>query len=236
MGLGPVDRRSGIGWITVLVLAVDTSTPTVTTGVAEVTPHRAVDVRAERRVDTPRGHAEILTSLILECLTEAGIARFDLDAVVVGAGPGPFTGLRVGMATAAGFADALAIPLHGVCSLDAIRFDAHVQRVLVVTDARRREVYWALYGPDGRVAGPAVDTPADLIDRLRGEQDVDAILGSPEHTRLFGGHAVDGYAAPTTAGLAATARRALESGAAPEPVVPLYLRRPDAVELKDRKR
>ncbi|MBJ7290647.1 tRNA (adenosine(37)-N6)-threonylcarbamoyltransferase complex dimerization subunit type 1 TsaB, partial [Williamsia sp.] len=132
-----------------LVLTVDTSTPTVTTGVAEVTPGRGIDVRAERRVETPRGHAEILTTLILECLAEAGAARSDLDTVVVGCGPGPFTGLRVGMATAAGFADALAIPLHGVCSLDAIRSDAHAGRVLVVTDARRREVYWALYGPEG---------------------------------------------------------------------------------------
>ncbi|GAA1455846.1 tRNA (adenosine(37)-N6)-threonylcarbamoyltransferase complex dimerization subunit type 1 TsaB [Williamsia maris] len=218
-----------------LVLAVDTSTPTVTTGVGEVTPDRAVVLRAERRVDTPRGHAEILTTLILECLTEAGVARSDLDAVVVGAGPGPFTGLRVGMATAAAFADALAIPLQGVCSLDAIRSDAGAGRVLVVTDARRREVYWALYGPDGRMAGPAVDTPADLIGRLRGET-VDLIVGSTSHTALFGEPTDDSISAPTTTGLVAAARDALESGAAPEPVVPLYLRRPDAVELKDRKR
>ncbi len=200
-----------------------------------MTPNRVVDVRAERRVDTPRGHAEILTTLILECLDQAAVARADLDAVVVGCGPGPFTGLRVGMATAAAFADGLDIPLHGVGSLDAIRSDCSARRVLVVTDARRREVYWALYGDDGRVAGPGVDTPADLLDRLREMDNVDVVIGSPEHTRRFGERVVDGFTAPTTAGLAATARSALESGGWIEPVVPLYLRRPDAVELKDRK-
>ncbi|MGU3292112.1 tRNA (adenosine(37)-N6)-threonylcarbamoyltransferase complex dimerization subunit type 1 TsaB [Williamsia sp. M5A3_1d] len=219
-----------------LVLAIDTSTPTVTTGVAEVTTRQGVEVRAERTLSTPRGHAEVLTTLILECLAEAGAARSDLDAVVVGCGPGPFTGLRVGMATAAAFADALAIPLHGVCSLDAIASDARTGRVLVVTDARRREVYWALYGDRRRIAGPAVDTPTGLIDRLRGEEGVDVIVGSPEHTRMFGEQVDDAITSPTTAGLASVARPAMESGADPEPVVPLYLRRPDAVATADRGR
>ncbi|WP_045822075.1 tRNA (adenosine(37)-N6)-threonylcarbamoyltransferase complex dimerization subunit type 1 TsaB [Williamsia herbipolensis] len=222
-----------------LVLAIDTSTPTVTTGVAEVTPGDGIVVRAERAVDTPRGHAEILTTLILDCLTEAGVARAVLDAVVVGCGPGPFTGLRVGMATAAAFADALGLPLHGVCSLDAIASDAAATgagRVLVVTDARRREVYWALYGPDGRLAGPAVDTPADLIEWLRGEQAPDVTVGSPDHVRLIGAQHVDAATSPTTAGLVATARSSVESRATPEPVVPLYLRRPDAVATADRAR
>ncbi|MGJ0119246.1 tRNA (adenosine(37)-N6)-threonylcarbamoyltransferase complex dimerization subunit type 1 TsaB [Williamsia sp. MIQD14] len=222
-----------------LVLAIDTSTPTVTTGVAEVTPSTGIAVRAHRAVDTPRGHAEILTTLILDCLTESGVARSELDAVVVGCGPGPFTGLRVGMATAAAFADALAIPLHGVCSLDAIAAEATSigpGRVLVVTDARRREVYWALYGDGRRLAGPAVDTPAALVDHLHGEERVDAIVGSPEHTRLFGDQVVDAVTTPSTRGLVATARRGMESGTDPEPVVPLYLRRPDAVATADRAR
>ncbi|KQR97356.1 tRNA threonylcarbamoyladenosine biosynthesis protein TsaB [Williamsia sp. Leaf354] len=220
-----------------LVLAIDTSTPTVTTGVAEVTPSDGIKVLAERAVDTPRGHAEILTTLILDCLSDAGVARADLDAVVVGCGPGPFTGLRVGMATAAAFADALGLPLHGVCSLDAIAANVTgAARVLVVTDARRREVYWALYGPDGRLAGPAVDTPADLIEWLRGEQAPDVTVGSPDHVRLIGAHHVDAATSPTTAGLVAAARTSVESGTAAEPVVPLYLRRPDAVATADRAR
>ena len=68
----------------------------------------------------------------------------EIDAVVVGCGPGPFTGLRIGMATAAAFGHALGVPVYGVCSLDAIGGQT-TGEVLVVTDARRREIYWARY-------------------------------------------------------------------------------------------
>ena len=82
----------------------------------------------------------------------------DLEAIVVGCGPGPFTGLRVGMATAAAYGHALGLPVHGVCSLDAIGIVAG-GNLLVVTDARRREVYWARYRDGVRVEGPAVAAP-----------------------------------------------------------------------------
>ncbi len=78
-----------------------------------------------------------------------------VDAIVCGTGPGPFTGLRVGMVTAAALGHALNRPVHGVCTLDAIAHDARPRPLLVVTDARRREVYWAAYDADGhRVRGP----------------------------------------------------------------------------------
>ncbi|WP_020108755.1 tRNA (adenosine(37)-N6)-threonylcarbamoyltransferase complex dimerization subunit type 1 TsaB [Nocardia sp. 348MFTsu5.1] len=220
-----------------LVLAIDTATPEVVTGIVEVTAEigEAPTVRAQRSEVTTRGHAEILTTRILECLDEAGLARSDLDAVVVGQGPGPFTGLRVGLATGAAFGDALGLPVHGVCSLDAIAAQAtDVASLLVVTDARRREVYWARYAQGVRTHGPDVVAPAELGAGLVGES-IDASVGSPSHTSLFE-YPVLTPTAPTAVGLVSVALPDLLSGVAPKPLIPLYLRRPDAVELKDRKK
>lgn len=216
--------------VIVLVLAVDTSTPAVTAGVVRLdgdTPRTL----ATRITVNARAHAEVLTPHILECLAEAGHVPADLDAVVVGAGPGPFTGLRVGMATAAAFADALGIPVHGVCSLDAIASEAALGRdLLVVTDARRREVYWARYSAGARVEGPAVNKPADL-DPMPSA----AVAGSARHVDLFD-LPVEPVETPSPAALVRVAAAALNSDAEPEPLVPLYLRRPDAVEMADRKK
>ena len=97
----------------------------------------------------------------------------DVDAVVVGTGPGPFTGLRVGMVTAAALGDALGVPVHGVCSLDAIaaevvrRRGGPAGRCSSSTDARRREVYWAAYDAAASGStGPHVEAPAALADRI----------------------------------------------------------------------
>ncbi len=148
----------------------------------------------------------------------------DLDAVVVGCGPGPFTGLRVGMATAAAYGHALDIPVHGVCSLDGIGGQT-AGAVLVVTDARRREVYWARYRDGLRVAGPEVAAPADVA--LDG---VVAVAGSPEHAAQFG-LPVSGPEYPTPVALVAAVPN---WDGEPEPLVPLYLRRPDAKTLAER--
>ena len=245
-----------------LVLAVDTATPAVTAGLVRVDDRGepgGVDIEtlAVRVTDNPRAHAEVLTPQILECLSSTGHTPADLDAVVVGVGPGPFTGLRVGMATAAAFGDALGVPVHGVCSLDAIAADVHGTGgggaypvasgdgadpvaagdgadgdgdLLVVTDARRREVYWARYSGGHRVEGPGVCKPAEL----KAEPSL-RIAGSRPHTDLFElpAHPV---ATPSPAGLVAVAAADLLAGAEPEPLVPLYLRRPDAVETADRKK
>src|SRR5690242_6561180 len=103
----------------VLVLALDTATPAVTAGVVEVTSD-SVTTRAVRVTTDARKHGELLLPGVLAACAEAGTTVQDVDAVVVGAGPGPFTGLRVGMVTAAALGDALDVPVHGVCSLDAI--------------------------------------------------------------------------------------------------------------------
>ncbi|MEU5842948.1 tRNA (adenosine(37)-N6)-threonylcarbamoyltransferase complex dimerization subunit type 1 TsaB [Rhodococcus sp. NPDC047139] len=220
-----------------LVLAVDTATPAVTSGVVRLDRGRdnsLPEVVSARVTDNPRAHAEVLTPQILECLAEAGAEPSDLDAIVVGVGPGPFTGLRVGMATAAAFGDALGIPVHGVCTLDAIAAD--VRRLhgvdgdlLVVTDARRREVYWSRYSGDRRVEGPEVRKPADVSAEPSAR-----VAGSPSHVTLFDLPVVD-VCTPSPAGLVSVAADALCSGAEPAPLVPLYLRRPDAVETASRR-
>ncbi|AZZ82948.1 MULTISPECIES: tRNA (adenosine(37)-N6)-threonylcarbamoyltransferase complex dimerization subunit type 1 TsaB [Gordonia] len=227
------------------VLAIDTATDSVVTGVVELTGDTIADVRvlAERVVTDHRRHAELLTTLIAECLAESGISRDSLAAVVVGCGPGPFTGLRVGMATGAAFADALGIPAHGVCSLDALNLDTtppgEGSDVLVVTDARRREVYWALYRDGARVRGPEVTAPATVAEELSpvftaGE--VGAASGSASHLELVGWTGAPPQATvPSARGLVAAAAPAIIAGEIPEPLVPLYLRRPDAVEQKARK-
>ena len=114
--------------------------------------------------------------------------------------------------------------------------------LLVVTDARRREVYWARYTRGGRTHGPEVVAPADLIAALEvadvnspSSVGVDAVAGSPAHTALFD-YPVLTPTAPTAIGLVQVALPGLLSATPPGPLTPLYLRRPDAVELKDRKR
>src|SRR5699024_7544623 len=171
-------------------------------------------------------HAELLTPLILECLTAAGLTPGELDAVVVGIGPGPFTGLRVGMATAAAFADAISRPVHGVCSLDGLAATARAAGstgdLVVVTDARRRGAYHARYSADGtRTAGPTVG-PAAGIDA----DGVDHLVGDP--VRLgevtAAGHAAAGIleavTAPDPAGLVTVAASDLLAGTAPAPLEP----------------
>ena len=213
-----------------LVLAVDTATPAVTAGVVRL-DGGVPRTLASRVTVNARAHAEVLTPHIMECLGEAGVEPADLDAVVVGIGPGPYTGLRVGMATAAAFGDALGRPVYGVCSLDAIAVDAADERdLLVVTDARRREVYWARYSGGVRVAGPGVDKPADLEP-----QPSVVVAGSEAHAALFDLPVV-GEPSPSPAGLVAAAASDILAGADPEPLVPLYLRRPDAVAIADRKK
>ncbi|BBZ26956.1 hypothetical protein MMAD_12510 [Mycolicibacterium madagascariense] len=198
-----------------IVLAIDTATPAVTAGVVG---HSAsgVEVLAERVTVDPRAHAEQLTPNVLGALADAGLTMADLDAVVVGCGPGPFTGLRVGMASAAAYAHALNLPVYGVCSLDAIGVDT-TGDVLVVTDARRREVYWARYRDGVRVDGPAVAAPADV------PPGAEAVAGSREHAALFEVPMLPPVA-PTASGLV----RAVEWTQPPQPLVPMYLRRPDA--------
>jgi tRNA threonylcarbamoyl adenosine modification protein YeaZ len=202
-----------------LVLAIDTATPAVTAGVVA-----DGELVAERVTVDPRAHAERITPNVLGALADAGLSMTDLGAVVVGCGPGPFTGLRVGMATAAAYGHALGIPVYGVCSLDAIGGQT-TGETLVVTDARRREVYWARYRDGVRIDGPAVSAPAAVDPGV-----AEAVAGSPEHAALFGLPVCE-PSYPTPAGLVAAVTEWSDS---PARLVPLYLRRPDAKTLAER--
>lgn len=203
-----------------LVLVLDTATPAVTAAVVRVEGGGARLLAGRVTLDA-RAHAEVLTPNLLACLAEIGATPAQLDAVVCGTGPGPYTGLRVGMATAAALGDALDVPVHGVCSLDGIGAAvAHAGELLVVTDARRREVYWARYTGRTRTEGPGVCSPADLV--LGGAT---AVAGSAPHAALLGLPVLGPEYPDPTALVAAT-----DLAAAPPPFLPRYLRRPDAVE------
>jgi tRNA threonylcarbamoyl adenosine modification protein YeaZ len=199
----------------VLVLALDTATPTLVAGVARW-DDGAVELLAEQAVPSGNRHAELLTPAVRAALADAGAGMGDLGAVVVGLGPGPFTGLRVGVVTAATLADARGLPAVGVCSLDAVGEGART----VVTDARRKEVYWAAYDAAGaRVGGPGVDRPEELAAEgpFFGDERFAERLGAPV-----------ARADVTTAGLLRAAAPQLADPSSATPLVPLYLRRPDA--------
>ena len=219
------------------MLAIDTATPAITAGIVSLDAD-APRPLAQRVTVNARAHGELLTPHVQQALAEANTQLGDVDAIVVGAGPGPFTGLRVGMVTAAAFGDALGIPVHPVCTLDAIAADvAGTEPFAVATDARRREVYWAAYDPTGeRLDGPAVARPAEILDRLT-ELGVRTIAGegATRYADVLGLPAVE-PAYPSPQGLVFAASSALRTGADPAPLTPLYLRRPDAMEAVPRKR
>ncbi|MGH3915340.1 MAG: tRNA (adenosine(37)-N6)-threonylcarbamoyltransferase complex dimerization subunit type 1 TsaB [Pseudonocardiaceae bacterium] len=207
-----------------LVLALDTATPAITTGLLRLPTRGCPQVLAQRVTVDARAHGELLMPSVRAMLLDADVRLGELDAVVCGAGPGPFTGLRVGMVTAAALGDALGVPVYPVGTLDAIAYRAAAGTpLLVATDARRKEVYWARYDHTGaRVEGPCVSRPPNvaLAGVLRAAGAAAATLGlpvvPPEH--------------PDPAALVAVASASLRAQAPPGPLVPLYLRRPDALE------
>jgi tRNA threonylcarbamoyl adenosine modification protein YeaZ len=202
-----------------VLLAFDTSSPTVTVAV-----HDGTDVVTEHTSERQMKHGEQLAPLIETALASAGLVRQDLTAVGVGVGPGPFTGLRVGLVTARTLGHVLELPVYGVCSLDVLAVEAVALRAVsgefaVASDARRKEVYLATYDADGhRLDGPVVDKPAVLAtDRPAvGEG---ALLYPESFPRPVGPQR------PSAGWLARTVAEERAELMDPEP---LYLRRPDA--------
>ena len=204
-----------------LLLAFDTATPAVTAAV-----HDGATVLAEAYQLDARRHGELLLPAIDRVLREAGVDKHRLTGIAVGVGPGPYTGLRVGLVTAAALGDALGVPVHGVCTLDAIAHQARTEGLAepftVATDARRKEVYWASYDAAGaRTAGPAVDRPAELRPEARAVG-----AGALLYPEAFPG--ARGPEHVSAGALAAHAAAELAAGRELLPCVPLYLRRPDA--------
>ena len=144
-----------------VILAIDTATPAVTAGVVR-RDGDGVEVLAERVTVDARAHAERLTPNVVGALADAGLTVDDLDAVVVGCGPGPFTGLAGRHGDGGRLRARAGHPGARGVQPGRDRRRTPTGDVLVVTDARRREVYWARYRDGVRVDGPAVNAPADV--------------------------------------------------------------------------
>ncbi|MBQ0828659.1 tRNA (adenosine(37)-N6)-threonylcarbamoyltransferase complex dimerization subunit type 1 TsaB [Streptomyces tagetis] len=204
-----------------LLLALDTATPAVT-----VALHDGTDVIASSSQVDARRHGELLLPAVDRLLSEAGSRLADVTGIAVGIGPGPYTGLRVGLMTADTFGLALGVPVHGVCTLDALAYAADLEEPFVVaTDARRKEVYWARYADSRtRLTDPAVDRPADIAEQVAAVPAVGA--GALLYPDVFPrAHEPEHVSAAALARLAAERLAAGEELPAPRP---LYLRRPDA--------
>ena len=184
-----------------LTLAIDTSTSRTIVGIID-----DEKVIFEKFHDGATDHGRALSQLVAEALKVSPPPQ----KVVVGMGPGPFTGLRVGISFAHTFALARNIPVIGICSLDAI--DIEMSEYIVAIDARRKEIYWASYKDGKRVDGPHVNLPAEV------------------EGKLFVGEGAHKY------GLADVATYPDVSVFAALPSVdqPMYLRRPDAVPTSER--
>ncbi|QDY10603.1 tRNA (adenosine(37)-N6)-threonylcarbamoyltransferase complex dimerization subunit type 1 TsaB [Micromonospora sp. HM134] len=228
-----------------LVLVVDSSTPAVTAALAEVTTD-GVALRAHRCTVDARAHGELLAPQVEAVLADVDARPADLGAIVAGLGPGPFTGLRVGLVTAATMGQVLGIPTYGVCSLDGIGHPgpapagtatAGERRVLVAADARRKEVYWAVYDGGGRrIVGPEVDAPAVAAARARELAVTEAVGdGAHRYADVLGLPLRAEPRYPDAATLVALAAARVRAGAPGETLTPLYLRRPDAVAATSRK-
>ncbi len=208
-----------------LILAFDTATPAVT-----VALHDGSAVLAHESSVDARRHGELLAPSVERVLDKAGAAVGDLTLVAVGTGPGPYTGLRVGLVTAQVLGATLGIAVDGICTLDIIAAEAcryaGGREFVVATDARRREVYWARYSAQGqRLTEPAVGLPALVPPGypVAGE-------GPRLHAELAAAGQTFGPRYPSAAQLAELAARHVADGIAPGPAEPLYLRRPDARE------
>lgn len=207
-----------------LLLALDTSTSAVT-----VALHDGRTVLSESTVIDVRAHVERLAPGIEEVLRRTGRSPAELTHIVTGTGPGPFTALRIGVTTARMLALATGAALSGVCSLDALAFaaaeEASPQGLLVATDARRKEVYWAWYAGSAlsRLSGPAVARPAELPEDLR--RLPAAGRGPLLYRDLFARPA--GPLDVSASVLADLAVARLASGKPLDDAAPRYLRRPD---------
>jgi tRNA threonylcarbamoyl adenosine modification protein YeaZ len=205
----------------VLLLAFDTATPAITAAVYD-----GERVLAESTIVDARRHGELLMPSIIGVLGQAGAAMPDVTAVVTGTGPGPYTGLRVGVVTARVLGATLDVPVYGVCTLDAIARAAVTaaagREFLVATDARRKEVYWARYAAGGeRIGGPAGGPAAGLDPAVpaagEGPWLYPADFGQPIEPRY-----------PSASWLAILVTERMRAGQSPGAAEPLYLRRPDA--------
>jgi tRNA threonylcarbamoyl adenosine modification protein YeaZ len=250
----------------VLILAFDTSSNAVTVALIDVfdgpitpppgvrsgdtfatfvDPPRTV---AERTEVAANRHGELLAPQIDAVLAEGGVTASDLGAVAVGLGPGPFTGLRVGIVSAKAMGDALGIPVYGEPSLDVIGqrldfaaydYDNDVEHgFAVMSDARRKQVYWAEYDSHGnRVSALELAPPSEVAAAVAGRVTHVGGAGALLYREQFTDFTVierDPYPTAVELGWMVSGRAVLKKPS--DDLTPLYLRRPDAQPLGERKR
>jgi bifunctional N6-L-threonylcarbamoyladenine synthase / protein kinase Bud32 len=238
------------------VLAFDTATEVIAIGLGrwpDAEGDLALEVDAELEIDLPRAANAQLLPAVRGLLAESSLEAGDLDAVVVGRGPGSFTGVRIGVASAKGLAQGLGVPLYGAGTLDAIawRFARHDGLVGVVADAMRQEVYPALFRCGGgrveRLEPDRVITPEEAARRWAAEIAEPLVLagnGLAKHAEVFA-DALGARATladrhlwrPSGAGLLAAALAALPEADAGDPgeLLPIYTRLADAEEAEARR-
>jgi tRNA threonylcarbamoyladenosine biosynthesis protein TsaB len=227
-----------------LLLGIDTATRRV--GVVLANEHGLlgrVELGGTADAGPPR-HAETLAPAIAWCCERSGVELPQVSAVAVGIGPGMFTGLRVGVTTAKVLAQSLRIPVIPIPSLDLLAYPLRYSRRLVVAtiDARRNELYWAIYlqvpGGVQRLSEYELGTPDDLVAELvaRGEDTLVCGDGSLRFAEAFAslGRSCElagpAHASPSLSALAelASARYEREEFVPPSEVLPMYLRQSDA--------
>ncbi|GAB4094675.1 tRNA (adenosine(37)-N6)-threonylcarbamoyltransferase complex dimerization subunit type 1 TsaB [Brachybacterium horti] len=242
-----------------MLLGIDTSGAVSVAAARGILGDGPLEVLAVAGDDRARHHDEVLLGLVDEVLTAAGATRSEVTGVVAGRGPGPFTGLRVGLVVARTIAAVLDVPLVGVCSLDALAHEALAEAdaaagsdepavgpeagtaapltVAVALDARRREVYHARYRrtEDGdlvREHGPAVGAPADVAAELTA---CDLLVGSGAtlYPELL--PATSSLAHADAGHLLEVASQLVARGEDLTDTAPLYLREPDAAKPTARK-
>ena len=200
------------------VLAVDTSvgvSVAILRSTGELSQSQAIDHGMQ---------GELTAELISQVVAESGLEISEITDVVVGVGPGPFTGLRVGLVTAGVFAHARNLPIHGICSLDAIAFD-YAKPCVVVTDARRKELYWARYEGNRR-GEPQVSKPEDLLVQFPDSEFVGP--GAQLYPDSISGKLMELKAGSLAILFVSGSAQLVD-------VSPMYLRKPDAVEPTTRK-
>ena len=202
-------------------------------------------IRAHSMLASDRRHAESLTPMIKFVMQQAEVSMEDLSAIAVDVGPGLFTGMRVGIASAQSIAWSLELPMVPVCSLDAVAMNADWSDDVVAAslDARRGEVYWAMYRMRGagaepqRLTEPVVTSPEELAIHLadRAESVVCVGSGFQRHVAFFEqsayAHILGPHSQfPTASSVVALAthRIAADATVSAQDIQPLYLRAPDA--------
>lgn len=215
------------------ILGLDTALGACSVAVVDCSPEGDV-VRAGAFELRTRGHAEALAPMIAAVMAEAGIAFADLDRLAVTVGPGSFTGLRVGIATARGLGLAAGLPIVGVTTLEAIaanvpppELDLCDGRIAVILDARRNELYFEIFGSgDAGLGGPRLVPVEDAMALVPASGAVAVGSGAALLAARVPGLVVSKASGqPDAAVFAALAAGRPADSAPPEP---LYLRAPDA--------